>query len=146
MGGKHPVLPSDFDQKSFMEKKRYLESNADRIQKDQTVLQPIADAEKQRLRFKLQELSISLSDKQKKYKKVQQEWRDDINEVKEALGLIIDQLKTGHKEVEGDLYEIRDYENERVHIFTAEGIQVDDRRMLPDERQGTMQSEMRKIK
>lgn len=128
-----------------MEKKRYLEANADRVREGRTVPRPLDDGEKARLRFDLQNVSIELSNIQKEYKEVQKEFREKINDMKESVESILSQLKQGFEEVTGTTYEIRDYEGERVYEILEDGTQVDNRPMLPDERQSTVQSEMRKV-
>lgn len=145
MAQKHPMLPADWEHRSPIEKKRYLEANADKIKDNQLVRRPLEDGEKETLRYQLQEESIKLSDKEKQYKEVQKEWREEINEVKEEVADILSSLKQGFDEVTGTTYDLRDHDEGRVYIFMADGTEIDNRPMLPDERQSTIQSNMRKL-
>lgn len=145
MAQRNPVLPNDWEERTIMQKQRYLEANADKIKSDQVVRRPLDDDEKESMRYNLQEESIKLSDKEAQYKEVQKQWREDINESKEAVSNILESLKRGYEEVTGTTYDIRDHDEGRVYVFMADGTIIDNRRMLPDEKQQTIQSNMRKI-
>ncbi len=106
MENKNPVLPGDWEHRSPLEKKRYLEANADKVKDNQTVRRPLDDDEKETMRYRLQEESIELSDKEKQYKEVQKEWREDINDSKERVADILASLKRGFDEVTGTTYDI----------------------------------------
>lgn len=145
MSNKKPMLPDDWAHRSVMEKQNYLEANADKIKADQPVRRPLDDDEKETMRYRLQEESIKLSDKEKAYKEVQKEWREEINELKETVAEIISSLKKGFEEVSGTTYDLRDQKEGRVYVYMADGTLIDNRRMLPDERQSTIQSGMRSV-
>lgn len=141
----HPVLPSDFHDRSPQEKRAFLENVADTIRDDRPVNRPLSDDEKTQLRYDLQQVTIRLRDIEAEYKDVQKDYREQINELKESIGDIISQLKQGFEEVHGTTYEIRDYDNERVFVLMSDGTEVDNRPLLPNERQHTIQTDLRKI-
>lgn len=141
----HPVLPDDWDVRSDMEKRNYLSANADKIRKEDNVRRPLSDEEIETLRYKLEQVSIDLKDEQEEYDEVKSDYRERINDMKDTLNEIVEALEKGFEKVVGDVYEVRDHENERVYSFMGDGTEVDNRKMLPDERQQTLQGGMRKV-
>lgn len=142
---KHELLPPDFHTRTPLEKERYLDSNADQVYKNETIRRPLSDDEKESLRYKLQKASIKLHDTQEQYTEVKKEWNEDIKAQREDVSEVLTQLRSGHAEEQGNKYLIRDYDNSRVVTFTKEGVEIESRPMLAEERQSTIQSSMRKI-
>jgi len=141
----HPVLPDDWNVRSDMEKRNYLSANADHIRRSDNVNRPLSDDELESLRFKLQKVSIELKDEQEEYDEVKSDYRERINDIKDSLNEIVSALEKGFEKVTGDVFEIRDHENDQVYEFMGDGMQIKKRRMLPNERQQTIQSGMRKV-
>lgn len=141
----HPVLPDDWHVRNDMERRNYLSANADKVRKSDNVRRPLSDDENETLRFKLQKLSIDLRDLQEEYDEVKKGYREEINDLKERLDDIVSALEKGFEKVKGDVFELRDYENEQVYEFMGDGTEINSRKMLPNERQQTVQSGMRKV-
>jgi predicted transcriptional regulator len=141
----HTLLPADFHARSLVDRKRYLDSAADKVIHNETDRKPLSDEQIETLRFDLEKLSIKLADLNEQYDDVKKQWRDDIKEAKENVEEVLTQLRAGMETVRGTVYEIRDYETNRVFRFFEDGSELGDRPMLPEERQQTIQSDMRRV-
>lgn len=139
------MLPDDWKSRTAMEKRNYLSANADKVRKDDSVQRPLSDEEIETLRFKLQKVNIKLKNEQEEYDEVKQKYRERLNDIKDHLSEIVEALEKGFEKVVGDVFEIRDHDEQRVYAFMADGTEVDNRKMLPNERQQTVQGSMRKV-
>lgn len=145
MNDQHHLLPADFTTRTPSEKERYLEASADKVIRDETIRLPLSDEKKESLRFRLEKASIKLTDAVDEYDEVKKYHRDVIKDLKDNLAEILAQLRTGVEQIQGNKYEIRDYDSGRVTVFAADGTEIESRPMLPEERQSTINSSMRKV-
>lgn len=141
----HPVLPKDFYDRSPIERRQFLENAADRIDQSDRVQRALSDEEIEELRFRLQRQSIELKDLQEEYDELKSAYREQINDQKASRDQIVSKLKRGIEEVSGTTMTFFDQENGRAYKFLPDGTQVDDRPLMPSERQTSLQGQMRKV-
>lgn len=145
MNQNNPLLPSDFSEWSTMEQRSYLRENADNIRQEQ-VRRPLSQEEISDAEKKLALKSLELRKTQQQYDKVKEEWREEkINPLKSNVEELLDTLENKAEIVDGEVYYIRDHQNEMVYGFLPNGQEVDRRPMLNEEKQTTIHSNMRKV-
>ena len=132
------ILPADFYNKPLGTRKEFLEANADQIARNVPVIRPIKGEDKERLKEAYIRLSLKLANLQAEYDEIKEKWKETLDPVKKEVKDHLEKLNTGIEQLKDDTYDIRDHDNGRVYTLLATGEVIDDRRMLPHERQNTI--------
>lgn len=141
----HPMLPSNFFDRLPREREQFLRDNADAIEKDR-VRKPLTKEELEDAKDKLTEVSLKLRRKKDKYEEVKKHWRDEvIDPLKDTVGELLDKLENKGEIVDGEIFYIRDHNNNMVYGFLEDGTQVRSRPMRHEEKQSTIHQNMRKV-
>lgn len=140
------ILPPNFKHMPKSERITFLEGNADEVKRDEIVIKQIDSDQREAFKQRYVDHSIKLAILKEKKKDMMDEHEEGMKPHKEAVKNLTSVLRNGVEEIESDVYLIRDHENERVYTVLPNGEMVDDRRMLPSEKQSTIQGSMRSIK
>lgn len=142
---KYDFLPDNFFELPVGERRQILLANADDVE-EETFHKPLAHDERVHLKDTLSEVSIRLSNKQAEYDKIKEEWREEIiKPLKSQRDETIEKLKTGTEQVTDKVVYFRDHDAGRVVKMATDGTEIESRPMRPNERQTTMQSNIRNI-
>lgn len=141
----HPMLPDNFFDRLPREREQFLRDNADAIEQDR-VRKPLTREELEDAKDKLTEVSLKLRRKKDKYEEVKKHWRDEvIDPLKDTVGELLDKLENKGEIVDGEIFYIRDHNNNMVYGFLEDGSQVRSRPMRHEEKQSTIHQNMRKV-
>lgn len=140
------MFPADFKHLPPAKKRQFLDANADETKHNELIVKQIDDNQRQAFKERYVENQIKLAIMKDKKKAMMDEHEERMKPHKEAVKNLESVLRNGVEEIETDVFLFRDHENERVYTVLPSGEIVDDRRMLPHERQSTIQGSMRSVK
>lgn len=84
--------------------------------------------------------NIQLHKLKEDFKKINDEFKEKIRKIEEAAAKRLATLRTGTETVEGVLYALDDQEKKIMYFYDEKGNLVNQRRLLPSERQTSMLS------
>ncbi len=77
-------------------------------------------------------------------KEAKRQFKDKMDPIKTKVIEDIKAIKNKAVEVRGDVFKMPDYENKMIHMVDAKGHVITSRKMLPEERQFTISSQISK--
>jgi hypothetical protein len=130
-----------------MSQEKYLMSlsDADRLQvlQDTSHLitetkysKPLTEEDMAEAKNAVAENCIKLSDFNEELTKIKKEYKDKMAPFVEHNATLLMEIRTKQRIVAGIIYDIADYENNKMETYNSEGEQVSSRRLKPEEKQG----------
>lgn len=110
-----------------------LEANADDAE-DRTYYVPLSEEEIIELKDKFANLSIKLAKIEERKKMAMDEFKLEMAPLVEEKGIILNEIKMGAREEEGIVFKFVDYDQAMVGFYNQQGILVDSRPAMQDER------------
>ncbi len=110
-----------------------LEANADDAE-DRTYYVPLSEEEIIELKDKFANLSIRLAKIEERKKMAMDEFKLEMAPLIEEKGIILNEIKMGAREEEGIVFKFVDYDQAMVGFYNQQGILVDSRPAMQDER------------
>lgn len=110
-----------------------LEANADDAE-DRTYYVPLSEEEIIELKDKFANLSIKLAKIEERKKMAMDEFKLEMAPLIEEKGIILNEIKMGAREEEGIVFKFVDYDQAMVGFYNQQGILVDSRPAMQDER------------
>jgi len=110
-----------------------LEANADDAE-DRTYYVPLSEEEIIELKDKFANLSIRLAKIEERKKMAMDEFKLELAPLIEEKGIILNEIKMGAREEEGIVFKFVDYDQAMVGFYNQQGILVDSRPAMQDER------------
>lgn len=124
------------------ERRRILQDNADKVEQG-SYFKVLNEEETLVLREELAEVSIKQRTLDQERKDMLAEWKERMEPVKRRKEVLIDNLRSGQEELEGNLYLIADHDAGDMLYYDGEGVLIKTRRLRPDERQVKIMSMLR---
>lgn len=110
-----------------------LQANADDAE-DRTYYVPLSEEEIIELKDKFANLSIKLAKIEERKKMAMDEFKLEMAPLVEEKGIILNEIKMGAREEEGIVFKFVDYDQAMVGFYNQQGILVDSRPAMQDER------------
>lgn len=127
----HPIF-QDLDP---INRIRLLEDNADKVIPEYTYDRVLSDDEMIENREMFSSNHIELAKLEDEKKALVERINDDIKRKKVVVKNLLYTIKTGREETREKVYEYRDHENNKVHLYNMHGDCIHTRPMNPDERE-----------
>lgn len=137
------MLPANFNKMSDLAKRKWLNENSDSIKRDAFYTVPMSDQEREEKRIELEKLSIKLEAIESEYDEKKKSFRDEINDIRSSIKSVVNTLRNGYIGKQGDKFEFRDFETNRIHVYNQDGVEVEQRPMTAEERQSTIGTQTR---
>ena len=96
------------------------------------------------LRAELANVSIQLGTIQEELDRIKSDYKGKLKPLQERIDKILYNLKNGGEYVRGECYKFIDQEEERVGWYTPDGYLLEERPITQEERQRTVQMEIRR--
>ncbi len=81
------------------------------------------------------DLSIEIADSEEEIKEMRKLQNERLKSLKETRTEILKSIRRKGVEETGKTFTYKNYENQTITVYTSAGVQIDFRRMTPDERQ-----------
>lgn len=131
-----------FQELSPDERREMLMANADKVVSGHSYNRQITEAEKRKYQEELSDDSIELARLEDRLREIKQEFKHEMDPLKEANKERIKRLRTGQIEEYGDVFEINDGEG-KINQYSEEGIWIGSRRAVGKDRQSTIHAQIR---
>jgi len=118
--------------------KKLLRDSADKIIGNYTYFRQLTESERLDRKDRISDTLIFLSEKNEELKEIQKELKEEMKPYHEELKSLLKEIKINGQEVTEEVYVHFDQEADRATYFNTEGIEIYNRRLLPDEKQTTM--------
>jgi hypothetical protein len=120
-----------------------LKDSCDKIE-ERSYLSKYDQEETNLLRAELANVSIKLGTIQEELDGIKSDYKGKLKPLQERIDKILHNLKNGGEYVRGECYKFIDQEEERVGWYTPEGYLLEERPITQEERQRTVQMEIRR--
>lgn len=120
-----------------------LKDSCDKIE-ERSYLSKYDQEETNLLRAELANVSIQLGTIQEELDGIKSDYKGKLKPLQERIDKILYNLKNGGEYVRGECYKFIDQEEERVGWYTPEGYLLEERPITQEERQRTVQMEIRR--
>lgn len=133
-----------FSEKTPEERLKALKANADKME-ELTYTKPLTQEELDEYRENYSDKSIEFSKLDDEKKVTVSSINDQVKPVKKDLDLLLRIIKTKAIEITDETYLFADHETGMMEYFDGNGEMVYARRLRPEEKQTTINSQIRKI-
>jgi hypothetical protein len=116
---------------------RLLRDNCDRLEHED-YSRELTQHEMDQRREMLADNCIAINGHEGELKEIKDEFKRKIDPLKQHNVTLLQEIKTGRVEEQGDLFYIADHENGMMEVFDKNGELVRSRRLTPDEKQGRL--------
>jgi hypothetical protein len=120
-----------------------LKDSCDKIE-ERSYLSKYDQEETNLLRAELANVSIQLGTIQEELDGIKSDYKGKLKPLQERIDKILYNLKNGGEYVRGECYKFIDQEEERVGWYTPDGYLLEERPITQEERQRTVQMEIRR--
>lgn len=120
-----------------------LKDSCDKIE-ERSYLSKYDQEETNLLRAELATVSIQLGTIQEELDGIKSDYKGKLKPLQERIDKILYNLKNGGEYVKGECYKFIDQEEERVGWYTPDGYLLEERPITQEERQKTIQMEVRR--
>jgi hypothetical protein len=120
-----------------------LKDSCDKIE-ERSYLSKYDQEETNLLRAELANVSIQLGTIQEELDRIKSDYKGKLKPLQERIDKILYNLKNGGEYVRGECYKFIDQEEERVGWYTPDGYLLEERPITQEERQRTVQMEIRR--
>lgn len=120
-----------------------LKDSCDKIE-ERSYLSKYDQEETNLLRAELANVSIQLGTIQEELDGIKSDYKGKLKPLQERIDKILYNLKNGGEYVRGECYKFIDQEEERVGWYTPDGYLLEERPITQEERQRTIQMEIRR--
>lgn len=86
-------------------------------------------------REQLADNSIKYFEHSEELKEIKSQFKEKMEPLTRSNQQIMQELKTGQAEVEGEIFKVPNYDDNMMETYNAEGDMISSRRLLPNERQ-----------
>lgn len=119
------------------ERKDYLESNASKITEG-VKLRDLTPEELNELRIKFAEESMNLESIESEASISNSQFKSRINQKADQCSALLSKIRHKKEPLQGRFYEFHDHEKGKVNVYAETGEFIEQRDMMPSERQTTM--------
>lgn len=109
-----------------------------------TYQRELEQGEIQELQSELSQSMILIDQEDQKLKVHKEAFKSIVKPVKESMKQSLQKIRTGMEEINGDVYLMKDLEEEKMGYYTPEGKLVFERRLKPEEMQYSINEHLRK--
>lgn len=127
------------------ERLQIMKDNCDKIE-EKSYTKKFTQEEINLQRAELADTYIKINELEVQLAIIKEQFKNDINPLKAHSSRIIGELKAGGKFVTTDVYKFIDYEEEKALTYDPDGMLLEARNLLPEERQANIFHEMRRRK
>lgn len=117
------------------ERAQLLRSNAHRVDPKYSYARDLEGSELDERRNSLAQNMIKIDKADQVLKEAKQIFTAEAKPLQEANRLLLHEIRTRTEEITGEVYLIKDEHEERMGIYSPEGILIMERGLLPEERQ-----------
>lgn len=128
---------------SVEQRAQILKDSCDKIE-ERSYLSKYDQEETNLLRAELANVSIQLGTIQEELDGIKSDYKGKLKPLQERIDKILYNLKNGGEYVRGECYKFIDQEEERVGWYTPDGYLLEERPITQEERQRTVQMEIRR--
>ena len=116
---------------------QFLRDNCEKVE-EKRYMKPFSTDEVSTMKDELSETAISIDDIETKKKEQNALLKEEMSPLKTAKTRLLKLIKNKAELVTEDCFKFVDFDNRQVAYYNAEGLQVEERAMRPDEGQRTI--------
>lgn len=125
------------------ERRQLLEDSCDKIIENYTYIRRLTEEELEQIMFDHADNDLQISAIQTEMKRVVSEFKEQLKPLVKKRDEHLDKLKNKSEETIDNVFLMKDYDADKVRIYSPDGQCIEERRMRPDERQTSIYKSLR---